>query len=664
MQPDLPDLCPGDQIHITNKSQYNSINHSFIPGNVFSTPTIGLTTDRGCTTSSNIITIHHLADICSSDDDDDDDFPCGYMPVEFMQETYETYSSWNYNTFVTVTIPYSEVAHNYLAIDVGGTDNEIGFCGCGHRVAYLGLTFAPKPNKIDDLSVCPDDMINLGLEPGTTYTNWSPSNPDGTSINTTTTYTVDMAAGSGCTVQDEFIIHVNTPSDDPFANDVNFCFDDAGLTLTEDWYWSFSSTSFPKKLVVNGAIVVDDDNGIMNFPYVINGATHGAGVINIEYTYQNFTPNAICKKSYQITIHPELQMDIEDSYAFCDNNFGPICALPWGLGQPGVSYQWTKVGDLFVHSISPCYTPSSYGDYCLKIEDTFGCSVKKCFTVYDPGLDIETPSNITFCSLTGRGPRYIGWNTDPFDGATASYNWSYTDENGTIIPISNTAPYYQVPSSGVGTYTVVVSSGGCTETFSITVIDLLQTYVNHSNAAFSFNPLWGNNVACIPSVTMGAGITENWTVTDQWGNSIPTSSYGTGIRFVYTTGVQYTVRLKRTAYNRCQVFLNEFTWLDGSTRGNRNHRNNISNNITNSSTTTEITTFPNPTTGLVNIKLKNPSTEQTYIQVINALGSVILEKEVNNSSTIELNLSKQTSGIYIVKVINGTDEFTKKVIKQ
>lgn len=637
----LGTVCPGDELIIKNNIVRNGSAHDFTGTGAHRNATIGLSNSTGYN-----VPLSPFADVCTG--------ICNPGDVEH-------FSSWNHGSTITVTVPASNYSNPYLVISTSIPGNRTYPVDCGpERWMHIPMNLAPT-TSIADQNICPGDVINLPLDADFSYSNWLPFNPDGVSLSSTQTFTVDIThTATGCTQNEEFKINVSNPDVDPFATNESLCFADAGFNLTEDWFDNlFGANTMPLKILISGVLIADEENNIMNFPHVISSATYGTGTVTVQYTYYNFNTSLTCTKNYTITIHPEILTDIEDSYAVCDENFTSICALT-GTIQIGVTYKWQKSGEFGVLATTPCFTPTEYGDYCLTLKDAFGCKLKKCFTVYDPGVGIQGLHDITYCSLTGRGPNKIGWYTDPFGGTPASFNWTYTDENGTSVSILNTAPYYNVPNLGDGTYTVVVSSGGCTETFTITVTDLLEIYNNHSNAAFSFNPLGGNMVACLPTIAMGS-VTENWTVTDEFGNSIPTTTHGTGIRFNYFTGVQYTVQFERISYNRCQIFRNEFTWLDAS---NRNRRHNISDNLTEPTTSTEVQTFPNPTTGLVNIKLNNPSVEQTSIQVVNTLGAIVLEKEVKNSSTIELDLSNQTSGIYMIKVINGSNEFNEKVIKQ
>lgn len=652
----LGQVCPGDVLTIKNYIAKDGSAHDFTGLSTFGKATIALSNSTGY-----FVPLTIFGQVCS--------LSCTPVP---------TVPNWNWGSTVTFTVPAYGSTSPYLTI-MTGAGNTTPNPSCGPRWIHIPMNLAPT-TAIADQTICPDEMVNLPLDPNFTYSSWSNPNPDGTILDATTSYTVDIThTATGCTQTANFTINILQPDTDPFADEESLCFNEAGFTLTESWFWNLAgSNNAPVKLVIDGVVIAEQVAGpdIMNFPHTINGANYplvfGSRIITVEYTYQDFTTGIICTKTYTITIHPQPSTDLEDSYAVCDGNFTSICANSGGWGTFGTSYQWTKTGDFFVHSTSHCFTPSSYGEYCLTMINQFGCKTKKCFTVYDPGVGITGPSDIIYCSLYESPIGTVGWHIDPFDGDPATYVWTYTNDEGTTVSIANTAPYYQVPNMGTGIYTVVVTAGGCTETFTVYVTDLLHVYENHSNAAFGFTPLSSSVVACIPTTPMG-GMTEEWIVEDEFGTTIPTTSYLSGIQFNYATGIEYTVIFKRTSGPQwCQVFTNKFTWLDNSTRGTGGNGNNSGSNNRISTTNTGITAsvplsmqaFPNPTTGLINLKLSNLTNTTSNIEVINSLGVVVLQKEVQDISTIELDLSKQSSGIYMIRVINGNTEITKKVIKE
>lgn len=142
------------------------------------------------------------------------------------------------------------------------------------------------------------------------------------------------------------------------------------------------------------------------------------------------------------------------------------------------------------------------------------------------------------------------------------------------------------------------------------------------------------------------------------GRPVQTTPYRNGINFTYITDVEYEVVLRNQGFIHRQTLK-----VPKSCRGN--NRNNVSNNTTTLSfEPTTLSTFPNPTTGIVNLQLKDAETAETSIKVLNSLGQIILEKQVQNDSNIQVDLSKETSGIYILHIVNGKTQFTENVIKE
>ncbi len=77
----------------------------------------------------------------------------------------------------------------------------------------------------------------------------------------------------------------------------------------------------------------------------------------------------------------------------------------------------------------------------------------------------------------------------------------------------------------------------------------------------------------------------------------------------------------------------------------------------------KINIYPNPSNGLITIKINNKSEDKVNIEVLNISGQIILSKKFKNSKTIkQLNLANYSNGIYIIKVIMGNIVQTKRLI--
>lgn len=78
----------------------------------------------------------------------------------------------------------------------------------------------------------------------------------------------------------------------------------------------------------------------------------------------------------------------------------------------------------------------------------------------------------------------------------------------------------------------------------------------------------------------------------------------------------------------------------------------------------DVKIMPNPSTGLVNLAVTLPSTQDLNVTVTNALGQVIVNNNYNSVlvDVISLDLNNQTNGVYFVTVSNGKDKMVQRLI--
>jgi len=72
--------------------------------------------------------------------------------------------------------------------------------------------------------------------------------------------------------------------------------------------------------------------------------------------------------------------------------------------------------------------------------------------------------------------------------------------------------------------------------------------------------------------------------------------------------------------------------------------------------------FPNPNSGSFDIKLNNQEFQNSTISLTNILGQVLLEKKVQNNSTIHIDATDFSQGMYYIKVQTEKSTYTKKVL--
>lgn len=78
----------------------------------------------------------------------------------------------------------------------------------------------------------------------------------------------------------------------------------------------------------------------------------------------------------------------------------------------------------------------------------------------------------------------------------------------------------------------------------------------------------------------------------------------------------------------------------------------------------DVKIMPNPSTGLVNLTVALPNTQDLNVTVTNALGQVIVNNNYSSvlSEVIALDLTNQTNGVYFVTVSNGKDKMVQRLI--
>jgi len=85
------------------------------------------------------------------------------------------------------------------------------------------------------------------------------------------------------------------------------------------------------------------------------------------------------------------------------------------------------------------------------------------------------------------------------------------------------------------------------------------------------------------------------------------------------------------------------------------------NNIASAS----IEMYPNPSSDVVNITVHSTYTlnETTTVQIYNVVGQKVIEHTITGATSCQLNISALNSGMYVVRISNGTDQIVKQLIK-
>ena len=80
----------------------------------------------------------------------------------------------------------------------------------------------------------------------------------------------------------------------------------------------------------------------------------------------------------------------------------------------------------------------------------------------------------------------------------------------------------------------------------------------------------------------------------------------------------------------------------------------------------KVTLFPNPSSGIINLNIESKETSLFKVDIIDALGKLVFQKEITANAIETINLENYRSAMYYVTVSNTELNYIKsfKIIKQ
>jgi len=85
------------------------------------------------------------------------------------------------------------------------------------------------------------------------------------------------------------------------------------------------------------------------------------------------------------------------------------------------------------------------------------------------------------------------------------------------------------------------------------------------------------------------------------------------------------------------------------------------------STSTSFSVYPNPSSGMIYIKGKSLTGNNIHLKVTDALGQVVIEKDMavaNSSFTSELDMERAANGVYFITLSSSQSRVTSKFVLQ
>lgn len=321
-----------------------------------------------------------------------------------------------------------------------------------------------------------------------------------------------------------------------------------------------------------------------------------------------------CTKTSTITVTQPNPVSVNITPASPSICNGSSVTLSAGFGYS--SYSWSTGQTIVSIIVSPTTTSS----YSIIVSDVNGCTGSTSTTVtvkpVPPTPTVFINGNTTFCqgdSVQLVAP--VGYS---------SYVWSPGGKTTTSIDVNSAGNYI----------VTVTNSQGCTASSTPTNVTVNAL----PSATLSVTaPICGNN---------------NGSITASVGNGNPpyTFSWNTGETTATVTGLTgsptQTLIVTVTDSNNCS---SQATALVTCATG-----------INNYDSQNQISIFPNPSNGLFTIQ---SSDRISNIEISNLIGEKIYFSQINLDKT-EIDLSKEPTGIYFIKVNSEKGTVTKKIIIQ
>lgn len=485
---------------------------------------------------------------------------------------------------------------------VTGTDVN----GCTNT-AQVMVTVNPLPTvtaNASAMSVCAGTQVTLTGGGAASYT-WNNGVTNGVAFTptATTTYTVTGTDANGCQNSAQVTVTVTSGlTVTANASATNLCLGDQ-VTLTGS-----GATSYTWDNGVTNGIPFTPPLGVTVYSVVgTSGTCSGNDVITLTV---NALPTVTASSSASVV---------------CAGNQVTLSSISNG-NAPFVE-SWTNgvIGGVpFIPTATTTYTVTS--------TDANGCQNTDQIIVSVNPLPTVTANATSTSICAGTQVTLTG------SGAT-----SYTWDNGVIDGLAFTPP-------ATTTYTVTgTDANGCQNTAQVTVaINQLPT----ANATFTPNTNICENMSVQFDASTSTGATGfNWSF-PQGSPSISSSTLSNPVVSFASLG---THNYALIVTNACGTnTFNGTIFIDICNSINEHDKNN------------GIVTYFNSFSNLVELTTKNIPFGTYDAMIINALGQVVITKNIVINVTeqkIQLPLNSEAKGLYIIKLINNENNYSTKFIK-
>lgn len=319
------------------------------------------------------------------------------------------------------------------------------------------------------------------------------------------------------------------------------------------------------------------------------------------------------------------------------------------------TYSWTP-GSMTGSSVS--VNPTSTTVYTVSGTSSYGCVGTQNVTV------TVNPSPAPHSNT------YLLCPVDPWPvlnaGPGTSYSWTY---NGSPVSGGSTlnSGFY-----GYGTYVVTVTNSyGCTGTGTFNVLADHSAVVNANFNYTASTVAGGAQITATAVVTNSANTWELYYSNSSGAavtyiESTVYSSGGNTHAFSTTVPFNNWYRINHTATNTpCNVPATKSSFFYVSDV-HRLHNPNDGSNQGNDFATIDFTVYPNPSSGLVNLKVNSTLDDQPMqFTLLDLTGREVMSNiQVLSGNELQLDLGNYTKGIYLLRAQSGNQQMTTKLVVQ
>lgn len=455
-----------------------------------------------------------------------------------------------------------------------------------------------------------------------------------------------------------------TVTDNFYFNNINYSCEDANQA--PEWFYTCAmnpivanptATTAPACGASDGVITVAPTGGVGNYSYEIKDAL--GNVISTTSTATGLSAG-----SYTVMVLDTFGCSTTSVFAL--NNAGapvgtpsalvaPACAnttngsmtVCWTGGVAPITVAWSANGSPVAGgtTTNDCNTNNTLpaGSIVAVITDANGCISTVSGELTPPSaLNIASSYSDVACKDSANGSIVvaIGGGT-----GTPSYVWT--------VPAGQANPGNTNSASGLtpGDYTITVTSGGCSVSEAITLVEPAQLLADAAVTVenTTCNPY--NGIICLGNVSGGTPTySVSWTGVSGNQNPYTPTPDADPSCIIEVPGGSFTAIIEDAKGCTVQVTVT----MAGCQVGIESSLSNVN----------AFKAFPNPTANILNVQMTLTKADNVEISLVNTAGQTVLSRNVSNATVLaeQFNVANLAKGIYFLKVATSEGVAADKIV--